>query len=290
MPIAMSTPKMMSRPSRRNWASHGGSAPTSAKPRRASGSAVSTRPPTTGPTNVREPPTSTKAMRLTLVSKVPCRVFHVLMKCALIAPTTPASTALVVNARTLWYVGFTPMAAAASSSSRSATSARPVRVRSSRATKSIETRSSGTASHMYWSWRENGCGMPKIPIAPPVTSRFRATTPQDLHEGDGGQRQEDAAQSEGGHADDEAEDARDHRRHRHLDAAPAPRGRGRAAGMEDLGGQDRGDVPAQRVEPRARDRELPRHERQVEREGEDGGEHHRDEQEIVGREERGHGR
>ena len=139
---------MMSRPSRRNWASQGGSPPTSATPRNASGSAVRTSPPTTGPTNVREPPTSTKAMRFTLVSNVPCREFHVLMKCALTAPTAPASTALVVNARTLWYVGFTPMAAAASSSSRSAISARPVRVRSSRATNSIESRSSGMASHM----------------------------------------------------------------------------------------------------------------------------------------------
>src|SRR5262249_6318731 len=80
VPRAISRPKMMSRPSRRNWASQGGSPPTSAMPRSASGSAVSTRPPTTGPTNVREPPTRTKAMRFTLVSKVPWREFQVLMK------------------------------------------------------------------------------------------------------------------------------------------------------------------------------------------------------------------
>src|SRR2546430_16740538 len=43
-------------------------------------------------------------------------------------------------------------------------------------------------------------------------------------------------------------------------------------GMKALGGQDRGDVTAERVEPLARDRELPGHERQVEREGQDRGE------------------
>src|SRR5437870_943492 len=101
VPSAISTPKMMSRPSRRNWANQGGSPATSATPRSASGSAGSTRPPTTGPTNVREPPTSTKAMRFTPVSKVPCGEFQVLMKCALMAPTAPASTALAVKARTL---------------------------------------------------------------------------------------------------------------------------------------------------------------------------------------------
>ena len=97
VPIAIRTPKMMSRPSRRNAASHAGSASTPAIPRSASGSAVSTSPPTTGPTNVRDPPTRTKAIRLTLVSNVPCREFHVLMKCALTAPTAPASIALVVK-------------------------------------------------------------------------------------------------------------------------------------------------------------------------------------------------
>ena len=46
--------------------------------RSTSGSAVRARPPTTGPTKVRDPPMSTKAMRLTLRSKVPWREFQVL--------------------------------------------------------------------------------------------------------------------------------------------------------------------------------------------------------------------
>ena len=101
LPSAMSVPKMISRPSLRNRASHAGSPATSAMARSTSGRAVRTNPPTTGPTNVREPPMRTKARRLTLASNVPWRAFQVLRKWALIAPTTPASMAPIVKASVL---------------------------------------------------------------------------------------------------------------------------------------------------------------------------------------------
>src|SRR2546428_524493 len=90
VPSAIITPKMISRPSRRNCASQPGSPPTSAMPRSASAPPATPPPPPPAPTKVREPPMSTNAMRLTPVSNVPWREFQVLMKCALSAPTTPA--------------------------------------------------------------------------------------------------------------------------------------------------------------------------------------------------------
>ena len=113
-----------------------------------------------------------------LASKVPCRAFHELSSGALMEPTMPARTAPVTKASTLYRVGGTPMASAASSSSRMARRARPTRERSICRANSRVRISSGPKMNTYCqrSTIPNGCGIPNSPMAPPVTLRFRLMT------------------------------------------------------------------------------------------------------------------
>ena len=67
-----------------------------------------------------------KTCTVCCTSKLPGKALK--MKAASIMPTMPAITALMVNARSRYLKVLTPIARAASSSSRIATQARPVRL------------------------------------------------------------------------------------------------------------------------------------------------------------------